>query len=237
MKPGIVMSATILKAAFVSAGRVNQALTANAERSLLRWLAAHCPRWITSDGLTLLGLFGQIGAGLAYALSSYDLHMLLLVNLGLVLNWLGDSLDGTLAQLRNEERPRYGFYIDHMVDLFGALALMAGLGCSGLVHWPVALALLIGFLLLAGESYLATYTLARFHLSQGIFGPTEIRIFLILGNLAALHNPSANLFGHRILLFDLGGTAGALSMFVMLLLTTMRHAAQLSREEPLRRKP
>lgn len=232
-----VSSAPMSKHPFISADRVNQSLTANAERRFLLWLAARTPRWITSDGLTLLGLFGQIGAGLAYALSSYDFHMLLLVNLGIMVNWLGDSLDGTLARVRSEERPRFGFYVDHVVDLFGALALMSGLGCSGLVHRPVAVALLVAFLLLAGESYLATHTLGRFQLSQGVFGPTDIRIFLILGNLAALHDPSANLFGHRILLFDIGGTAGALTMFAMLLLTISRHTAQLYRAEPLRQRP
>jgi hypothetical protein len=120
-----------------------------------------------------------------------------------------------------------------MVDTFGSVALMCGLALSGLLHWQIAIAMLIAFLLLSSESYLATYTLSRFHLSQGIFGPTEIRILLIIGNLALLRNPYAHLFGHTMLLFDLGGTIAAVGMFTMAILTTIRHTAQLYRDEPL----
>ena len=93
--------------------------------------------------------------------------------------------------------------------------------------------MLIAFLLLSSESYLATYTLSRFQLSQGVFGPTEIRILLIIGNLALLHSPYATLFGHKILLFDLGGTISALLMFAMAVGVTLRHTAELYRQEPL----
>lgn len=169
-----------------------------------------------------------------YALSRYDRYALLAVNLCVVLNWLGDSLDGTLARVRRQQRPRYGFYVDHMVDIFGAVALMCGLGYSGFLHWQIAIAMLIAFLLLSGESYLATYTLSCFQLSQGFFGPTEIRIALMIGNLALLRNPYSTVFGHRMLLFDLGGAIAAAGMFVMAVLITVRHTAQLYRQEPLR---
>src|SRR6185369_7774731 len=111
-------------------------------------------------------------AGVAYALSSRDPRVLWLVNAFLFVNWFGDSMDGTLARVRNQQRPRFGFYVDHMVDIFGSTALMCGLGFSGFVHWPVAIAMLIAFLLLSAESYLATYALSCFQMSQGIFGPT-----------------------------------------------------------------
>jgi archaetidylinositol phosphate synthase len=120
------------------------------------------------------------------------------------------------------------------VDIVGATALMVGLGFSSLLHWQTAIAMLIAFLLLSSESYLATYTLSRFHLSQGIFGPTEIRILLIVGNLALLRSPYSTLFGHRVLLFDLGGTIATICMFATLIVTSFRHTAQLYREEPLR---
>ena len=110
---------------------------------------------------------------------------------------------------------------------------MGGLGCSGFLHWQTAMAMLIGFLLLSGESYLATYTLSCFELSQGLFGPTEIRILLILANLALMHSPYATVFGHRFLLFDLGGTIAAPCMFAITVWTTLRHTAQLYRLEPL----
>ncbi len=220
-------------AGFASARRVNQALTASIEKRALLWMAERTPRWVSSDQLTLLGLGAQIAAGIFYALSRYDRHLLWLVIVCIALNWLGDSLDGTLARVRRQQRPRYGFYVDHMVDVFGSVALMCGLGCSGLVHWQTAIALLVTFLILSSESFLATYTLSCFQMSQGIFGPTEIRIFLIIGNVASLHNAYATLFGHRILLFDLGGGIGAVVMFAMAIAVTMRHTAELYREEPL----
>jgi phosphatidylglycerophosphate synthase len=150
-----------------------------------------------------------------------------------VLNWFGDSMDGTLARVRNQQRPRYGFYVDHMVDIVGATALMCGLGLSGFLHWQMALAMLIGFLLLSAESYLATYTLSCFQMSQGIFGPTEIRIFLIIGTLALLRSPYATVMGHRMLLFDVGGTVAAVSMFAMAIAVAVRHTVELYRQEPL----
>jgi len=220
-------------ASFTPARRVNQSLTASLEKRALEWMAHRAPRWLISDQLTALGLAAQIAAGAAYVLVHETRYALLLVNLCLVLNWFGDSMDGTLARARNQQRPRFGFYVDHMVDILGATALMCGLGLSGLVHWPVAVAMLIGFLLLAGESYLATYTLSRFELSQGIFGPTEIRILLIIGNLALLHSPYATVFGYKWLLFDIGGVIAATCMFAMTLFITARHTAQLYREEPL----
>jgi archaetidylinositol phosphate synthase len=218
---------------FTPARRVNQALTASLEKRVLKWMACRAPHWLTSDQLTVLGLSAQIGAGVAYGLSRHNRYALLLVILCLVLNWFGDSMDGTLARVRCQQRPRYGFYVDHMVDIFGSVALMCGLGFSGFVHWQTAIAMLIAFLLLSSESYLATYTLSCFQLSQGIFGPTEIRILLILGNLALLRSPYSTVFGHRMLLFDLGGTIAAVCMFATAILLTVRHTAQLYREEPL----
>jgi archaetidylinositol phosphate synthase len=219
--------------AFTPARRINQALTASLEKRSLHWMALRMPRWLSSDQLTVLGLSAQIGAGVGYGLSRYNRYALLLVILCLVLNWFGDSMDGTLARVRRQQRPRYGFYVDHMVDVIGAIALMGGLGLSGFVHWQTAIAMLIAFLLLASESYLATYTLSRFQLSQGWFGPTEIRILLILGNLALLRSPYSTVFGHTMLLFDLGGTIAAVCMFTTVIVMAARHTAQLYHEEPL----
>jgi phosphatidylglycerophosphate synthase len=226
--------ATENHAQFRNASRINQSLTACIEKRALTWMAERAPRWVSSDQLTLLGFAAQIGAGLCYALARWDRRALLLVIVCLALNWLGDSLDGTLARVRRQERPRYGFYVDHMVDILGAVALMCGLGASGLLHWATALAMLIAFLVLAGESYLATYTLARFQFSQGIFGPTEIRILLAAGNLAALRSPYSTIFGHKFLLFDLGGAIAAACMAAMAIAVAARHAAELYRQEPLR---
>lgn len=221
------------EAGFVTAPRVNRALTASIEKRVLAWMAKRAPKWLTSDQLTLMGVGAQVGAGICYALSRYHRNALLGVILCLALNWLGDSLDGTLARVRQQQRPRYGFYVDHMADILGSVALMCGLGCSGFLHWQTAAAMLVAFLVLSSESYLATYTLTRFHLSHGIFGPTEIRILLIIGNLALLRSPYATLFGHKMLLFDLGGAIATIGMFAMAVIVTLRHTAELYRQEPL----
>ena len=218
---------------FTPARRLNHSLTASAEKCILEHLARCAPSWLTSDQLTLLGLAAQIGAGVFYALARYNRFALLLVILCLVLNWLGDSLDGTLARVRQQQRPRFGFYVDHIVDCFGAIALMSGLAVSGFLHWPVAIAMLVAFLLLSAESYLATYTLSCFQLSTGIFGPTEIRLLLIIGNLALLRSSYSVVLGHRFLLFDIGGGIASVSMFGTAIALTLRHTAQLYREEPL----
>lgn len=218
---------------FQSAQRINRSFTANVEKSALLWLAEHAPGWVSSDQLTVLGLSAQIGAGVFYALSRFDKRWLVAVALCLALNWLGDSLDGTLARVRKRQRPRYGFYVDHIVDIFGSVALMVGLGASGFLHWQTAMAMLVGFLLLSGESYLATYALGYFELSHGFFGPTEIRLLLIAGNLALLRSAKSTLFGHSFLLFDLGGAIAATAMFAMAILVALRHVAELYRQEPL----
>jgi len=218
---------------FVNPLRVHKALTADLEKRALVWMAWRTPAAINSDHLTALGFAAQLLAGASYALAARDPRALWLVNIFLVLNWLGDSLDGTLARVRNQQRPRYGFYVDHMADTFGALALMTGLACSGYVHWQIAAGLLACFYVLSIESYLTTYTMGHFHLSQGIFGPTEIRILLIVGNCVLIVHPYAVIAGHRFLVFDIGGAAAIAGMTVMALMATVKHIAVLYQEETL----
>ena len=141
--------------------RVQESWVAAAEKRALLWLAARTPDCIGPDHLTVLGLAAQIGAGVFYALAAWNRYALLGVIACLALNWLGDSLDGTLARVRQRQRPRYGFYVDHMVDSFGALALMGGLALSGYMHPAIAIGLLIAFLMLSIQSYLATHALGR----------------------------------------------------------------------------
>jgi len=218
---------------FRNAPRVHHALTAGVEKRILIWLAQRVPAAIGPDHLTGLGFLSQVLAGGAYSLAARDPRALWLVNVFLFLNWLGDSLDGTLARVRQQQRPRYGFYVDHMADTFGALALMGGLAISGYLHWPVAAGMLAGYYILSIESYLATYTIGRFHLSHGLFGPTEIRILLAAGNIALFVNPYANIAGRSVLLFDLGGAVALAGMTVMAVIAAVRHTAALYREEKL----
>jgi archaetidylinositol phosphate synthase len=220
--------------AFVNAERIHTALTAELEKRLLTWMARWTPDFVNPDHLTALGFVSQLLAGAAYALSSRDPHALWLVNGFLFLNWLGDSLDGTLARVRNRERPRYGFYVDHISDTIGALALVAGLGCSGYVHWQMAAGMLVGFYVLSIESYLATYTIGRFHLSHGLFGPTEIRILLAIGNAVVCRNQFAEIGGRHLLLFDVGGAVALAAMAVMATAAALRHIVALYRLEASR---
>lgn len=211
--------------------RVQQSWLAAPEKRALVWLAERTPERIGPDHLTVLGLAAQIGAGLGYALSSVNRYALLGVIGCLAVNWLGDSLDGTLARVRQRQRPRYGFYVDHMVDSFGALTLMGGLALSGYMHPWIAIGLLIAFLMLSIQSYLATHALGEFRISFWRFGPTELRLLLALGNLALLGKPRAHLFGHQYRLFDVGGSIGLAGMAVMVVFFTVENTARLYREE------
>ena len=226
--------ATNMGQAVGTATRLNRSLTAAVEKRVLVWMAGRAPRWVTSDRLTALGLGAQVAAGACYVLARWDRLWLLGACMCLALNWLGDSMDGTLARVRQQQRPRYGFYVDHVVDIFGAVAMMTGMAMSGFVHPQVAIAMLIAFLLLSAESYLATHTLGCFEMSQGIFGPTEIRILLVIGNVALLRSPYSHLFGHTWLLFDVGGVIATIGMATAAVITTVRHTAQLYRMERLR---
>ena len=218
---------------FQSATRVQQALTAGAEKRALIWMAERTPRWINSDHLTLLGLVAQLLTGVSYALARQNPWMLLAATAFIALNWLGDSLDGTLARVRNRQRPRYGFYVDHVIDTFGAFFLMGGLALSGYVHPGIAVGMLVAFLMLAIEVYLATYAIGAFHLSFWKFGPTEIRILLAVGNLALLFRPVIHLAGREFLLFDVGGAIAIAGMAGMLVVSSVRHTARLYKEEKL----
>jgi phosphatidylglycerophosphate synthase len=213
--------------------RIQESWVASGEKRTLLWLAARIPNRITPDHLTLLGFAAQIGAGLCYALASRNSYALLGAVAFLALNWLGDSLDGTLARVRRRQRPRYGFYVDHMVDSFGALALMGGLALSGYMHPHIAIGLLIAFLMLSIQSYLATHALGEFRLSFWRFGPTELRILLSVGNLALFWKPMVHLFGQRYRLFDVGGAIGLAGMSLMLVVFTVQNTIRLYREERL----
>src|SRR5271169_5554562 len=215
--PGREISA---KAGFQNATRIHGSFLASVEKRALIWMAERMPKWVNSDHLTVIGFVAQIATGACYALAGRDRRMLLAAIACLAVNWFGDSLDGTLARVRQQQRPRYGFYVDHMVDSFGALALMTGLAISGYMHPYIAAGLLVGFLLLSIQSYLAAYTLGEFRLSFWSFGPTELRILLAVGNLALLHWPTVLKAHYR--LFDVGGVVGLVGMSAMLISFTAR---------------
>jgi phosphatidylglycerophosphate synthase len=218
---------------FRDAVRLQEAFTAAVEQRTLAWLAARLPHWVQPDHLTLLGFTAMFLAGASYALARHNHAGLLLASFFLACNWFGDSLDGTLARMRNRQRPRYGFYVDHVIDTVGGLFLTGGLALSGLLDWRISLGLYVGFLMLSVEGYLATYALGVFRLSCARFGPTEIRILLALGNVMLWLNPEMRVIGSRWRLFDFGGIVAIAVMGVMFVVLAVSHTVELRRQERL----
>ena len=155
--------------------RVNDILLGPLERPALHWLAAHMPSWVTPDACTAIGVLGALLTMISYGLSNYSPSYLWLASLGFVINWFGDSLDGTLARYRHIERPRYGFYIDHIIDVVCQVMIFLGLGLTPFVSFNVACLALIGYLMLSILVYVRTYVAGEFKISYGGLGPTESR--------------------------------------------------------------
>jgi archaetidylinositol phosphate synthase len=218
---------------FRDAERKQLSFLAKAEKKALIWLAHRMPAWVNSDQLTLLGFAAMLAAGLCYWAASRDRRALVGVIAALAVNWFGDSLDGTLARVRNRQRPRYGFYVDHITDAIGTFFLMGGLALSSYMNPFIALGLLIAYFLLSIEVYLTTYVLGAFHMSFWSFGPTELRLLLCIGNVALFYRPMVTLAGHRYLLFDVGGAIGICGMGLMLVWSALGHTIQLYKAERL----
>jgi phosphatidylglycerophosphate synthase len=218
---------------FREARRSLTSLLAPLEKRVLLRLAARMPRWVNSDHLTVLALVAMLLAGLSYWLARASDAGLLLVVVCLAVNWFGDSLDGTLARVRQHQRPRYGFYVDHVVDAVGAVFLFGGLGLSGYMSPMVALSLLAAYLLLLVETFLATYTLGTFTMSYFKVGPTELRILLAIGNLVVLVHPMSGIFGRTYRLFDVSGVIAIGGMAITLAVAVATHTRALYLAEPL----
>ncbi|HEY6273722.1 MAG TPA: CDP-alcohol phosphatidyltransferase family protein [Terriglobales bacterium] len=218
---------------FREAKRIQKSFLASAEKRSLLWLAARTPAWVNSDHLTILGLTAMVGAGASYWWSRWNQVGLLVVVACLALNWLGDSLDGTLARFRNCPRPRYGFYVDHVVDAFSALFLLGGLALSGYLSPWLALGLLLTYLMLSIEVYLATYTLGEFKISYFKMGPTELRLLLSAGSVALLWKPILHLAGRSYRMLDVAATVGISGMMLVLLISVVGNTVRLYRREPL----
>jgi phosphatidylglycerophosphate synthase len=222
---------------FVDASRVMNGISVPVERRVLAWLAKRMPAAIGADHLTALGFIAMVGAGACYWLGRSHPVALLGVVFCLAVNWFGDSLDGTVARLRRQERPRYGFYVDHTLDMFGSFFLLGGLALSGFMTPLVALGLLASYLMLTTEVYLATYCLASFRLSSFGVGPTELRVVLAIGTMVLFVDPGASAFGGRYLLFDVGAVVAMCGIAVALITAAVRHTIDLYRAEPLQKAP
>lgn len=209
-------------------------VTAGLERDVLRWLAARTPQGVGPDHLTMLGAAGMGLAGAAYAASARWPWLLLVVNLGLAVNWLGDSLDGTLARYRRRTRPRYGHYVDHVVDALGAVALFSGLGASGWISAPVASGLLVVYLLFLVHMGYAAQTTGRFTMSYSGIGGTELRLGLGAVNTVVLLRPTLGPGGSEVLVLDVLGSIALVGMAFLLVRAVGTTALELDRADRAR---
>ena len=216
--------------------RLNTGVLAAVEKRTLIWIAHRLPGWVNSDHLTLLALIAMAGAGASFWAARHWPPALVLVVGCLAVNWFGDSLDGTLARVRRHERPRYGFYVDHVLDIAGASLLFGGMALSGYMTPVLGLALLSAYLLVSAEVFLATGVNGTFRMSFLNIGPTELRILLSIGALTLLSRPVVSPFGlGPFLLFDVGGVVAIAGLVVTFTMSAARTTMSLYRAEPLRR--
>ncbi|MCO6449861.1 MAG: CDP-alcohol phosphatidyltransferase family protein [Caldilineales bacterium] len=213
--------------------RINDILLGPLERPALRWLAAHMPAWVTPDILTITGIFGASLALVGYLASNVQLAFLWLACLGMVINWFGDSLDGTLARYRHIERPKYGFFVDHTVDAFNTVLILLGLALSPVLSFSVAVMALIGYLLLSILVYVRTYVDGVFKISFGRLGPTEMRTVIVLLTLYAFFfgSPILSLSFGQVNVFDVVAGFLALGFVVVYLNSVIKGARELTRIE------
>jgi phosphatidylglycerophosphate synthase len=199
--------------------RVQQSFLSKPERKILERIARVLPSWVTPDLLTLVGFLGAVFAGIGYILTNWGKGFLWIASLGFVVNWFGDSLDGTLARVRQIQRPTYGFFIDHNVDALTALVIGLGAGISPFVSLSVVLLILIGYYLLSIFTYINTCLRDIFKISYGGFGPTELRLGLIVLNalffFLKTENPPVKILGITLRYFDLFALVVALFLFYL----------------------
>ena len=209
-------------------------VTTRFEQWALPRIAARLPAWVLPDHLTGLGILAATIIPITYMLSGRDPWLLWITNFALVLHWLGDSLDGTLARVRKIERPRYGFYLDHLTDAYSTVVIGIGLGFSPYMLLSIGLAIVIAYLVLSINVYLETHVFGKFRYGYGLVGPTEARLLLIgLNFLALTLTPLPfEIAGIGLTVFDIFGMAAALTMAGLLLSRAFRNLHQLAQLEP-----
>jgi archaetidylinositol phosphate synthase len=218
------------KAAEFRMVREHTSVLAESEKRLLVRMAGGLPAWVNSDHLTSLGAVAMAGVGLAFWAGG---SALLLVIPLLALNWFGDSLDGTLARVRNRQRPRYGYYVDHVLDAVGFACLFGGLMLGHHMSPALGLAFLAAYYLLVVEISLATHARGTFKLAFFKIGPTELRILLSIGTLQLMRTGMVTVLGHRWLLFDVGGAVAIAGFLVTFFVGAVKNGVALYREERL----
>jgi archaetidylinositol phosphate synthase len=218
----------------VEATREPSFLLAKAEKRLLTWIAGRLPRWILPDDLTILGVLAAFGICAAYQLANDSLDWLWIASLLLIVQWFGDSLDGTLARVRKIERPTYGYYIDHLVDALATAAIGIGLGLSPLMLLSIGTLIVVAYLILSINVYLESYAFGRFSIGYGLIGPTEVRLILIALNTIVALGAGLDfvVVDLQLTVFDVIGLAIATVMIVLLVGRAARNLRELARKEP-----
>ena len=219
----------------MTAPREKTFLLARPEARVLEWIARRLPRWVMPDHLTALGVLAALGIAAAYLLSNQDPVWLWAASGLLVVHWLGDSLDGTLARVRRSERPRYGYYLDHLVDAIATAVIGIGLGLSPYMLLATGLVLVIAYLVLSINTYLETHALGVFSLGYGRLGPTEARVGLIALNSALALGVAPAVAGLSVL--DVAVLAVAGAMIIALVVRAFRNLRELARLEPAQTAP
>ena len=223
------------------AARIQTSILNAAEKKVLVWLAERMPSWVTSDMLTFVGFIGALVVAAGYALSNLSLYWMWLSCLGLFINWFGDSLDGSLARVRNTQRKTYGFFIDHNVDVINETIMFIGVGCSPILNMSFAMLALVGYFMLSIYVYIDCHLKGEMRLTYGGLGPTEFRIILILVNIAFMYIPWLTAWKRDVVLFHNHFSIGlfdyiavgiALLLFLFYIVSFFRDAAYYSKIDP-----
>jgi phosphatidylglycerophosphate synthase len=216
--------------------RIQTSILNSLEKKALVWMAQRIPRKINSDHLTVLGFMGALLSSAGYILSNFESNFLWLASLGLLVNWFGDSLDGTLARVRKAQRPTYGFFIDHSIDGLTVFAICVGAGLSPYINFAVAMLILAGYLLLSVLTYINTYLKGEFKITYNKLGPTEFRLLVILINTLFIYYPTGTrnfvLDGVALSLFDIIGIVIAFILFIIYLVNFLIDKNKYAKIDP-----
>jgi len=214
--------------------RILDTFTGPYERPFLQWLAARQPAWVTPDMLTAVSIFGAVVVFIGFVLTNLSLSYLWLATLGFVINWYGDSLDGTLARFRHIERPIYGFYLDHVADAFVEILIFLGLGLTPFVRFDFACVALIGYLLLSVLVYIRTCVKGEFTISYGKLGPTEARLIAVSGNTLVYFFGAATFpfFSLSLSIYDWIAIGVIILEMTISIVTALRQASLLAIQDP-----
>lgn len=223
--------------------RMQTSILNGVEKKALTFLADRQPRWMTSNILTGIGTFGAIVISLGYILSQININYLWLSSLGFVINWYGDSLDGTLARVRNKQRPIFGYYIDHTVDIINELLIFLGLGLSGLICFDLSLFILIVYMMLTLNVSINAHLKKEFKLTYAKLGPTEFRVLAIIFNTVCIYCPAISdsvmeisMFGKDIVLgsLDIAGVFVLLVLIIMYIVTVLNDIKDYDKIDPMK---